>query len=192
VGRIISGTLGSLRLASPAKASRPTTDRVRESLFGLLEAKDLFSDAAVLDLFAGTGALAFESISRGAVRSVLVERDKAALRVIAENQETVTKALQLSNQHAEIRVIGQQVSVALKKLRTEGLMFDLIFVDPPYDFSDAALEAELSSIENLLTVDGLLLLERAKSGFRGEFSGLKPLWDRSYGDTRILAFGKND
>ena len=71
VGRIISGTLGSIRLVSPAKASRPTTDRVRESLFGLLEARGYLEDAAVLDLFAGTGALALEAVSRGASSATL-------------------------------------------------------------------------------------------------------------------------
>lgn len=190
MGRIISGTLGSLRLASPAVASRPTTDRVRESLFGVLEAKGALLDASVLDLFSGTGALAFESISRGAASVILVEKDKLALRVISENQKIVAKGLEVANQRAEVRVMGQQVSAALKKLNSEALKFDLIFADPPYDFSDAALEGELATVANLLNDDGLLILERSKSGFRGEFSGLTPLWSRSYGDTRVLAFGK--
>lgn len=188
MGRIISGSLGSLRLANPAKASRPTTDRVRESLFGILEARGLLEGSRVLDLFAGTGALALEAVSRGAVSATLIERDRQAIQVIRQNLELAQKALTAADESVEIQLLEGSVKPKLASLRQRVASFDLIFADPPYDFSDQQLLDEISEVGSLLSSDGLLILERAKSGFALALPGLTPCWEKSYGDTRLLAF----
>ena len=91
--RIIAGLAGSLKLTSPAKVTRPTSDRIRESIFSRLEAKELIDGAKVLDLYAGTGALALESASRGAAVAWMVERDGKAAAVCVANLKIVAKAL---------------------------------------------------------------------------------------------------
>lgn len=189
MGRIISGVLGSLRLANPAKASRPTTDRVRESLFGLLEARGYLAEAKVLDLFAGTGALGLEAVSRGAKSATLVERDRQAIQVIRQNITAASKALSANKLEAEIRILEGAVRAKLHQLTQQGAQFDLIFADPPYDFSDEQLELELEAVSSLLAPDGLLILERDKSGFSGNLSQLDLEWEKSYGDTRVMAYG---
>lgn len=191
MGRIISGSLGSLRLASPARATRPTTDRVRESLFGLLEARDYFTDARVLDLYAGTGALALEAISRGAIAATLVERDRQAQAVARANIELAQRSLQSQAIRAEISLIAAAAGPTLQRLRQASASFDLIFVDPPYELSDDQLSQELLGVVELVADHGLVVIERAKSGFSGELAGLEKAWQKTYGDTTVLAFQKS-
>lgn len=190
MGRIISGVLGSIRLSSPAKASRPTTDRVRESLFALLEARGLIEEARVLDLFAGTGALALESISRGAASAVLVERDRRAARVIRENLAVAHKALMQAGVTVEMRLIEGAVRPKIEQLANAGARFDLIFADPPYDFTDSQLADELQGVQAILAEDGLLILERARTGFSAQLAGLTAAWEKAYGDTRVIALAR--
>ncbi|MDQ1512575.1 MAG: rRNA (guanine966-N2)-methyltransferase, partial [Microbacteriaceae bacterium] len=85
VPRIIAGWAGSLTLAAPPNGTRPTSDRVREAMFSALEARDAIRGAAVLDLYAGSGALGFEAVSRGAASAVLVDRADAAAKAMREN-----------------------------------------------------------------------------------------------------------
>ena len=92
--RIIGGIAGSRQLTSPAKATRPTSDRIRESVFNRIAARQLIDGARVLDLYAGTGALALEAISRGASSAILVERDGKAAAVCVKNCQLVQKALE--------------------------------------------------------------------------------------------------
>lgn len=188
MGRIISGVLGSIRLANPAKASRPTTDRVRESLFGLLEARGYLEGAAVLDLFSGTGALALEAVSRGAASARLIERDRQAIHVIRHNLALATKALSSAGIESDLQLIEGAVKPKLLKLRESGAEFDLIFADPPYDFTDQQIVDELEGISEVLARDGLLVIERAKSGLNTEIADLILSWEKSYGDTRVLGF----
>ena len=173
---------------NPAKASRPTTDRVRESLFGLLEARGYLEDAAVLDLFAGTGALALEAVSRGASSATLVEKDRQAAAVIRSNLTTAKRALAAAGIAADIDFIEGGVRPKLTQLHDQNRSFDLIFADPPYEFSDEQLADELTGVAQLLRVDGLLIIERDKRGFSGSLPGVKFCWEKTYGDTRVLAF----
>lgn len=124
--RVIAGRLGGRRLQAPkGKATtRPTSDRVKEALFSTLG--DLHG-AVVLDLFAGTGALGIEALSRGAARAVFVERDRAAVAAIRAN----LAALELDGSRAELRV--GDARGALRAAREAGETYDLVFVDPPYD-----------------------------------------------------------
>ena len=97
--RIIAGAAGSLALAVPDAGTRPTSDRVRESLFGALEASDLIDGARALDLYAGSGALGLEAVSRGAVSADLVEKAPRAASVAERNARTARGAFSLSLIH---------------------------------------------------------------------------------------------
>jgi len=128
--RVIAGRLGGRRLQAPKGkvTTRPTSDRVREALFSMLGTLD---GAVVLDLFAGTGALGIEALSRGAARAVLVERDMAAVAAIRTN----LAALGLDGSQAELRV--GEARGALRAAREAHETYDLVFVDPPYDHARA-------------------------------------------------------
>jgi 16S rRNA (guanine966-N2)-methyltransferase len=122
--RVIAGRLGGRRLkAPPGRVTRPTAERVREALFSMLGE---VSGARVLDLFAGSGALGIEALSRGAARAVFVERDGVAASVLAENLAT----LGIGSQDAELR--RSDVASALRSARAGKETYDLVFIDPPY------------------------------------------------------------
>jgi 16S rRNA (guanine966-N2)-methyltransferase len=122
--RVIAGRLGGRRLKAPAgTVTRPTSDRVREALFGMLADVD---GAGVLDLFAGTGALGIEALSRGAARAVFVERDRRVAQVLSEN----LAVLALTADLAEVR--REDVLAALRSASARKETYDLIFIDPPY------------------------------------------------------------
>jgi len=123
--RIVSGKLGGRRLfSSPGGQTRPTSDRVREALFNILGGR--VSAAMVLDLFAGTGALGIEAVSRGAAAAVLIDESRTALATIRKNVHN----LALEN---EIRTIRWDISRNLGCLRAPEPIYDLVFMDPPYN-----------------------------------------------------------
>ena len=177
--RIIAGKAGSLRLKAAASPTRPTSDRVKESLFAKLESMDAIDDAVVLDLFAGTGALAFEALSRGAKEAHLVDKDKQALAVCAANFEIVKKAI------PEAKVEIKQGS-ATAFLKNCGKAFDLVFIDPPYDFENQQLADLLTDLRANLSANSLVVLERSTRTPAQQFEGFDVLQDLSYGDTRIF------
>jgi 16S rRNA (guanine966-N2)-methyltransferase len=122
--RIVAGEFRGRRLvAPPGTGTRPTSDRVRESLFSILGSVD---GDVVLDLFAGTGALGIEALSRGAASAVAVERDRNAVRAIRTNAE----ALALGDR---LRVVPRGWREALRAEAEAGSRFDLVLIDPPYD-----------------------------------------------------------
>jgi 16S rRNA (guanine(966)-N(2))-methyltransferase RsmD len=122
--RVIAGDLGGRRLQAPRGSStRPTSDRVREALFAMLGE---LGGARVLDLFAGSGALGIEALSRGAEQAVFVERDEPALRALAANLE----ALELGKARAQVRRAEARAALRIARRRKE--TYDLIFIDPPY------------------------------------------------------------
>jgi 16S rRNA (guanine966-N2)-methyltransferase len=123
--RVIAGRYGGRRLKAPkGRRTRPTSDRVREALFAMLG--DI-EDVRVLDLFAGTGALGIEALSRGAGHAVFVESDRGAIEAI----ETNIAALGLSGEQAQIR--REHAEDALKRARKRKETYDLILIDPPYE-----------------------------------------------------------
>ena len=168
--RVVAGELKGRRLVSPPRRSnavRPTADRVREALFSILGE---ITEATVLDLFCGTGALAIEAISRGAARATLVdERTSLARRNIAQ--------LGLSERCEVVR------ADAIPYLRRASARWDLIFCDPPYKLADR-LEGELDSlIPERLAEGGRLITE---SGTRRPLAlGLPLLTERRFGDTLV-------
>jgi 16S rRNA (guanine966-N2)-methyltransferase len=176
--RIIAGTAGSIPLKVPRSLTRPTTDRVREAVFSVLGGKT--DGARVLDLFAGSGSLGLESLSRGAAEATLVESNGAACAVIGEN-------LQKS------RLDGARVQRrdVLSFLPTAPAgHYDIIFADPPYARDEptlALLNALVTSpaLAAALAPDGIFVLESFASVALPE----TPLWEvvreKTYGSTRV-------
>ena len=147
--RIIAGSRKGHRIDAPkGRATRPTSDRVRENVFNLVQA--WVEDAVVLDLFAGSGAMGIEALSRGAERAVLVESSVDACRVIDRNLE-------------KLRLTGAQVvcNDVGRFLATDTRTYDLVFCDPPYDEYAALEPALVRYLPRLLAEDGLLVTETA-------------------------------
>ena len=137
--RVIAGTRRSIRLKTiKGDDVRPTTDRIKETLFNMLN--PYLADCSFLDLFSGSGAIGIEALSRGARKAVLVEQDREALACLKDN----LKATRFTE---EARLIESDVFFALKRLDAEGKPFDLIFMDPPYnrDLEKRVLEFLASS-----------------------------------------------
>jgi 16S rRNA (guanine966-N2)-methyltransferase len=175
--RVISGRYGGRPLTAPAgKATRPTSDRVREALFSILGPLD----GTVLDLYAGSGALGIEALSRGAQRAVFVERDRRALAALRGNLD----ALDLTGEEAEVR--AGDARGAVKNARTRGEAYDLVFLDPPYRLA-AGLEAEIGDgLAHLLAPGARVVCE---SDRREPPDLALPLLDeRRYGDTLIRIY----
>lgn len=159
--------------------TRPTGDRVREALFSILG--DMIEGARVLDLFAGTGALGLEAVSRGAERAVLVEKDPAAAAVIRENIAAL-------GARPAAELIADDWIAALESLAGRGDPFDLVLADPPY--LDRAGENILAGIgrSGILTQDGLAVLEHpVEAEGSVPIEGWRLLVRKKYGRT-ILSF----
>jgi len=174
--RVIGGKLRGRRLrAVPAKGVRPTSDRVREALFERLGPLD---GLRVLDLFAGTGALGIEALSRGAEAAVFVERAQASVAVIRANLHD----LQLEE---SAKVLRADASAAIRRMGKEGRFFDLIFLDPPYTSGQA--ESTLIALvkHNVIAEGAEVVLERSKHEPPATVEGLSLVDERVYGDTII-------
>ncbi|MBA2283799.1 MAG: 16S rRNA (guanine(966)-N(2))-methyltransferase RsmD [Acidimicrobiia bacterium] len=162
--RVVAGALRGRRLqAPPGVGTRPTSDRVREATFNALGSLDAVADADVLDLFAGSGALGIEALSRGAARATFVERDRAALAVLRSNLD----ACGLGSDRATV-VPGDGPEL-LRTGRLDG-PWHLALLDPPYDFDGwepllASLDAELAVCESGRPVEpaGAWLVVREKA-----------------------------
>ncbi|MGE5552387.1 MAG: 16S rRNA (guanine(966)-N(2))-methyltransferase RsmD [Betaproteobacteria bacterium] len=178
--RVVAGRLGGLRLrAVPGRATRPTTDRVKESVFGILGER--CEGAIVLDLFAGTGSLGIEALSRGAARVLFVERDPAAVRVLGEN-------LRATGVTGQATVLVKEALAALGLLARKGDgPFDLVFLDPPYGkgMVEAALE-RLGNGNGLLSPGALVVAEHSNHETPPLELGALSLWRRQrYGETVV-------
>lgn len=173
--RVIAGELGGRRLRAPrGRATRPTSDRVREALFAMLGELE---GARVLDLFAGSGALGIEALSRGAERAVFVERDPSALRALGVNLDS----LALRAPRTEVR--GVDVRTALQSARRRQETYDLLFIDPPYSRARELGPGLSAALEPLLDPAARVIVE---SGAREPLELELPLVrERRYGDTSI-------
>ena len=181
MARIISGAAGSLRLRVPRSGTRPTSDRVREGIFSSLESEGAIQVARVLDLFAGSGALGLEAMSRGAQSAVLVDRAPDAVAVCRANAQLV--AGRLGRDAGRIEVVRQSVSAFLASAAGS---FDLVFLDPPYDLGDDDLAAALATLAPLLTPDAVVVVERStRSADPAWPEAIIPVRTRSYGDTAV-------
>jgi 16S rRNA (guanine(966)-N(2))-methyltransferase RsmD len=171
--RIIAGTRRGARIAAPKGLStRPTGDRVREAAFNLIGPVD---DARVLDLFAGSGAMGLEALSRGAGSVTFVESDGAACRTIADNL-------------AKLQLTGARIEQAdvFWALRQERRTYDLVLVDPPYEQWESLEPKLAAALPRVLEPDGLLVVE---TGSRTEPSlPLHMRTSRRYGSARLTLF----
>ncbi|MEX0663811.1 MAG: 16S rRNA (guanine(966)-N(2))-methyltransferase RsmD [Acidimicrobiia bacterium] len=174
--RVVAGEAGGLRLVAPPN-SRPTTDRVREALFSAL-GPDPVQDAVVLDLFAGSGALAIEALSRGAQRAVLVDVDRDAEAACEQNILT-TRFMDRA------RVERTTTEQFLRHPPVES-PFNLVLCDPPYELPDAEVATVLHSLHapEWLMGDALVVVERAAPTWEPP-EGWTTSWQRGYGDTLV-------
>jgi 16S rRNA (guanine966-N2)-methyltransferase len=178
--RVIAGSARGRRLSvPPGDDVRPTQDRVREAMFSALDARGAIVDAAVLDLYAGTGALAIEALSRGATSAVLVERSRTAAASARLNVETTGFA-------AVARVETRDVASFLAAPPREA-PFDLVLCDPPYDVAEEELAAVLDALARPQWVasDGLVVVEGPARSNVTSRDGLRVGWERRFGDTLV-------
>lgn len=177
--RIISGSRrGHKLLDFEGMDVRPTTDRVKESIFNLIQS--YVTDSVCLDMFSGSGALSFEAISRGAARAVMVDSDKRSVDIIKKNTESLgfEDKCEIHNKSC-----FDYAAAARDK-------FDIIFLDPPYN--KGLIEPVLGAIvkNELLTDEGIVVLESDDTDFSEEFEGLTVLKQRKYGRTYITVYKK--
>ena len=175
--RIVGGDLrGRTLRAVPGESTRPTADRVRQSLIDLLGQR--CDGLRVLDLYAGTGALALEAISRGAAHATLVEKEGKAAAVIQRNLDELRCAERCS-------LLREEVAIALPRLA--GRQFDLVFSDPPYALQAAQRTLDELSRLQLVAQGGRVVVERDRREPRPALpEGFSLLDERRYGDTLVL------
>lgn len=178
--RIVAGRWRGRTLRAPKGASvRPTLDRVREAVFDILGGR--VAGRTVLDLFAGTGAMALEALSRGASSAVLVEADPRVLEVLRRNVESLgaeaAEALPMDYRHA------------VRLLRARRARFDLVFLDPPYGKRLGSAAADALARAGLVAPGAVVVAEEAARFPDDPFpDGWEAAADRRYGDTRIRVF----
>ncbi len=178
--RIIAGSLKGRPLAPVKGRIRPTAAKVREAIFNIIG--EAVREARVLDLFAGTGALGIEALSRGARDAVFVEEDSPALQVLRRNLET----LGLEDRS---RVLPLSVNAALKKLAAQGEAFALVFLDPPYGQDAAAAALRTLAGSPLLQVQAWVVAEHSRRETLPEAIDSLALYRlRRYGDTQVAVY----
>ena len=176
--RIVAGSRKGHRIAAPKGAdTRPTGDRVREAVFSLIGPVE---DAAVLDLFAGSGAMGLEALSRGAASCIFVERDRDAARVIQANLEK----LRLTG----ATVTNRDAAAVLRDARERGHRYDLVLVDPPY----GAWQRHAATLAELLPAvlaDAALVVVETSERVEPDLP-LALVTTRRYGSARITVFSR--
>lgn len=182
--RIVAGSVGGRRLQTPpGDDTRPTTERVREALFSALEsALGTLDGRRVLDLYAGSGAVGLEALSRGAVAAVLVERHRRVAGLIRRNAESLGLA--------GWSVVAEPVRSFVRSGAAEP--FDVAFLDPPYALSGAELASVLADLADRgwLADGAYVVVERSRRDPPPDWpEGIEPLSDRRYGET-VLWYGR--
>jgi 16S rRNA (guanine966-N2)-methyltransferase len=176
--RVIGGVAGGRRIAVPPRGTRPTTDRVRESLFSIVTARLDLTGLAVLDLYAGSGALGLEALSRGAASATFVESDRRAAMVLERNIAT------LGLPGATLR----RGPVAAVIAAGSAAPVDLVLADPPYDVPASEIEALLRALvdHGWVSEGSVVVMERATSGPTLSWPSGWQAWQRRvYGDTSL-------
>ncbi|WP_110205991.1 16S rRNA (guanine(966)-N(2))-methyltransferase RsmD [Nocardioides daejeonensis] len=181
--RIIGGSAGGRRLEAPRGSNtRPTSDRVREALFSAVESWcGSWQGLRVLDLYAGTGAVGLEAISRGAEEAILVEQDRRTAELIGRNARTLG--------FAQARVVTASVATYLGQ--SEPVPCHVVFLDPPYPLANDRVADDLALLvdRGWLGDDALVVVERSKRGGLPAWPvGISPLRERKYGET-VLGYG---
>lgn len=184
--RIVGGRLGGRVLpAEPPSGVRPTADRVREALASALEARGAFREARVLDLFAGTGVLSFEALSRGASRAVLVEKNPKVRQALTEN----ARALSVEDDVTVLPLdLFSDRARVVEAIAPHG-PFDLVFADPPYaEFYKLGALLDAMAEASLFGEDALIALEGPASQPARATLRLAPVRVYRYGDTLVSLF----
>jgi 16S rRNA (guanine966-N2)-methyltransferase len=180
--RVIAGEAKGRRLKAPTTGTRPMTDRMRESVFSALGE---LKDAKVLDLYAGSGSLGLEALSRGAASATFVENARDAIVKLEENIKTTG-----FDDRAE--VVWADVKLMLESNPDERI--DLIFLDPPYSTPAAAVREDLEALVmgGFLADEGRIVVHRpAKQGSLSAL-GLQVVWERDYGQSQVGVFTHED
>ncbi|MBR1737683.1 MAG: 16S rRNA (guanine(966)-N(2))-methyltransferase RsmD [Firmicutes bacterium] len=162
--RVISGSARGLKLKAPKGSNtRPTADRIKESLFNIIAGE--LCDICFLDLFGGSGAIGIEAISRGAAKAVFIDSDREAQSIIKDN----IKAARFED---KCRVIGCDIKSGIARLSQSGEKFDIIFMDPPYDrgLTEEALDSIVRT--RILKDDGFIICEQAIEENEPDIEGL--------------------
>lgn len=177
------GIFGGRTLRAPAgRGVRPTTDRVREATFARLGALD---GARVLDLYAGTGALGIEALSRGAANVVFVERARSSLDALRRNLTTLGLG-------ESVRIVARDVAAAVADLGRAGELFDLVLLDPPYETGEDERTLRAIVEARILAPGALLVVERSRRHALPPISGLALQDERRYGDSIVSRLAAAD
>ena len=181
--KIISGTLkGRNILGYNIDGTRPTMDRVKESLFATIQ--DYLKDSVVLDLFAGSGNLGIESISNGAKYCYFIDNNKEAINTIKKNTENL-------NIKDRVHIILSDWKKSLNNFSNQNLKFDIIFVDPPYDYDVYEKILEKVITLNILNDNGLIILEHHNLKLRNNYSHLNLYKEKKYGNKSVNIYKKD-
>lgn len=179
--RVVAGEYGGRRLkAVPGMKTRPTTDKVKEAVFNILG--PYFDGGRSLDLFAGSGGLSIEGVSRGIDHAVLIDRQGAAIKTIEQNIE-VTK------EPAKFTVIKRDAEIALKQLQGQHESFDLVYFDPPYREQKIVKEILELISSQLLNPDCRIMCEtNQEADLPAEIGKCSRIVEKSYGITKITVY----
>lgn len=191
--RIITGDAKGISLKVPRSGTRPSSDQLREALFGILHNLLDCEGLAVLDLYAGTGALGLEALSRGAGSVTLVEKSAKAAAILKTNAATVSAAVTRARSGTEGHDGGSLsrvvTSASLQFTRETTQRYDLVFIDPPYELVEKELSALLELLPPLLHPEAIVVAElSSRSALPTWPPQLDLLDNRKYGDTRLLIF----
>ncbi|MBO4414485.1 MAG: 16S rRNA (guanine(966)-N(2))-methyltransferase RsmD [Lachnospiraceae bacterium] len=182
--RVIAGSARSLRLTAPKGMEvRPTTDRIKETLFNIISA-DIY-DCSFLDLFCGSGAIGIEALSRGASKAVFIDESKTSC-------DCTLKNLEFTRLGDKAKVIRMDAVSAVTKLRNEGARFDIIFLDPPYDKELEKTVLEQKAFCDILNEDGFVIVE-ASSETAFDYAGscgLEVYREKVYGSNKHVFMRK--
>ena len=181
--KVISGTLkGRNIIGYNIDGTRPTMDRVKESLFATIQTN--IKESIVLDLFAGSGQLGIEAISNGANTCYFIDNNKEVIKVLNQNISN----LNIKNNS---KVILSDWKKSLNEFANQGIKFDLIFVDPPYDYNVYEKILEKVSTLNLLNENGLIILEHSNLKFKEIYNNLILYKEKKYGNKSINIYKMN-
>lgn len=170
MSRIIAGAAGGLRLASvPGDTTRPTTDRVKESLFSKLESYGVLEGARVLDVYGGSGALGCEAASRGAASVEIVDKYPKAVRIIQRNVDAVVRACSVSGLNPQVKVRHSSARTYLSGTLD---VWDIVFVDPPYALPNEQVVEDIQQIAPHLAEGAIVVVERSARDS-------EPVWPKS-------------
>ncbi|WP_128894289.1 16S rRNA (guanine(966)-N(2))-methyltransferase RsmD [Longirhabdus pacifica] len=179
--RVISGEArGRVLKAVPGQNTRPTTDKVKESLFSVIG--PYFSDEIVLDLFAGTGSLGIEALSRGAKKAIFVDAERKSIEVVKHN-------IMVTGFEQQAEIYRNDAFRALNALHKREVQFQLVFLDPPYRMKNMDELLEQMQQKQLLANDSTVVIEHdAKHQYPQQIGELHRIRELTYGDIAISIY----